>query len=134
MGEDEGIKDQGIITAHTFLVSQVFYGALSAGASITVIEFGGIVHNGPETLEVAISGMKPFSEGNDYLLFLAKVPDHPSTAYFNFNFSHPQLLSNRIYAGPRPGDDIINPPYGIGETVEEFRSNVERATLLGKCQ
>ena len=74
----------------------MFYGALSTGASITVIEFGGIVRNGPETLEVAQDGG---NSRKDYLLFLAKVPDQSSTAYFNFNFSHPQLVGNRIYAG-----------------------------------
>jgi hypothetical protein len=134
MGEDEGVKDQGIITAHTFMVSQVFYGSLSPGSSIAVIEFGGIVRNGSETLEVAIFGMKPFSKGKDYLLFLAKVPGHPSTAYFHFNPSHSQLVGNRIYAGERAGDNIIDPPYGTGESVEKFQSNLEKAFSAGKCK
>jgi hypothetical protein len=134
MGEGEGVKDQGIITAGTFRVNQVFYGALTPGASITVIEFGGIVHDGSETLEVAIAGMKPFKKRGDYLMFLEKIPNYPSTAYFNFNFSHPQVLNNRIYAGRRAGDDIIEPPYGVGETVEEFQGNLERAISAGNCQ
>jgi hypothetical protein len=134
MGEDEGVKDQGIVTARTFRVGQVSYGALSPGASITVTELGGIVRDGSETLEVAIAGMKPFDKGNDYLLFLEKMPNHPSTSYFNFNFSHPQVIHDRIYAARRAGDEIIDPPYGVGETVEKFQSNVEKAISAGKCQ
>ncbi len=124
MGEEEGVKDQGIITARTFHVNHVFYGALTPGAPITVIEFGGTVHDGSETLEVPIEGMKPFKKGSDYLVFLDKVANHPSTAYFNFNFSHPQVINGRIYAGRRAGDDIIDPPYGVGETVEKFKANL----------
>jgi hypothetical protein len=134
MGEEEGVKDQGVITARTFRVSRAFYGGLSLGASVTVVEFGGVVRDGTETLEVAIAGMEPFNKGKDYLVFLEKVPNHPSAAYFNFNFSHPQIIDGRIYAGRRAGDDIIDPPYGVGETVEAFQSNVERAISAGKCQ
>jgi hypothetical protein len=126
-------EDQGIVTARGFRIGKVISGDLNPGASITVVEFGGIVRDGSETLEVAIAGMKPFHDGDDYLLFLEKISNHPSSAYFDFNFSHPQVIHERIYAQRRAGDDIIDPAYGIGESVEEFQSNIERATSLGSC-
>jgi len=127
-------RDQGIITARSYRVLHILSGELKPGDSVTVVQFGGIVHDGSETLQVRIEGAQPTSEGKDYLLFLEKADDHPSSAYLSSNLSPPRVINGHIYSSWKGGDDIIDSPYGAGDTVEKFKSSMDKATSLYKCQ
>jgi len=126
--------DQGIVTARSYRVIQVLSGDLKPDDSVTVVQFGGIVHYGSETLEVRIEGAQPILEAKAYLLFLEKAGDHPSSAYLSFNFFPPRVINGHIYSSRRGGDGIIDSPYGVGDTVEKFKSSMDKATSLSKCQ
>jgi hypothetical protein len=126
-------RNQGIITARSFHIVQVLSGDLKPDGSVAVVQFGGMVRDGSETLEVRIEGAQPIVKEKDYLLFLKKARDYPSSAYLSFNFSPPRVISGHIYSTWRGGDEIIDSPYGVGDTVEKFKSNVDKATSLYKC-
>jgi len=125
--------DQAIVTARSFLVKQVIAGNLQAGQTVTTVFFGGVVHSGSETLSVEVYASRPPLQGKTYLLFLLKYPNYPSSAYFDLDDSPDLVMGNKLYRSPHAGDDIMDSPHGTGESLTKFKSNLDKALALHKC-
>lgn len=119
--------DRGLVTAYAFWVVDSLQGNVTAGSTVTAVEFGGELQNGTTLERVAIRNVVPFKAGQQYLLFLNKASGYTSAAFFLGSYDRVRFNNRELVASGRPSDEIITNPVSSGETLASFRSKLSAA-------